>query len=213
MKTFTCWLESHNNLTPEIILGWKVHFDQSRCPYGIVDERNLKVIDTNLIRQALVGLTAIGIGKRIRIPIVISYLEQGSQITGIANAGKRGDQEPTDSPRVVIRRPINAEGKEILDILPHEIGHVLFSTLDAKAQKYIAELAKSHDYLSTYGDPNTRFIHGDKRHWESGNEWFSDVVSKLVNGELEGDPIRYELMSIIAGHGSPHAGVDYKYLF
>lgn len=219
--SFRTWLENIDS-RPEIVLGWQVHIDNSACSdcsmpkYGeplmgeIGPVPNIEQ-DHQLIRKALAGIQSIGIGKRIKVPINIHYVEDGSEVIGATFIGKREEGESTKRPSILIKRPIHADGKELLHVIPHEIGHVIFSTLHVEDQIHIRELAMSHPHLSDYGNPKATFVHGDSKHWHTGNEWFADVVAKLAQGKLQGEPIRAELLKLISGHGTPHAGIDYKY--
>lgn len=218
---FRTWLEGFDS-KPEVIFGWQVYIDHSACSAcnmpkyadpkaGEISEVPGIEKDNHIIRKALAGLQSIGIGKRIKIPITIHYTEEGNEILAASFAGKREEGERTERPAIYIKRPVGANGEDLLHVIPHEVGHVIFGTLDAEDQVRIRELAMSHPHLSDYGNPQARFVYGDPRHWRSGNEWFADVVAKLAQGKLQGEPIRSELVLLIAGHGTPHAGVDYKY--
>jgi hypothetical protein len=168
--------------------------------------------DEQIIANAIAGLMSIGIGKRIRVPLVIKYVEDGNEITARAYEGRREEGERTETPEITVTRPKNANPQEMLHVIPHEVGHAVFSTLNRDDQLRIRQLAADHPDLSDYGNPERTDVgSSDVRHWRSGNEWFADIIAFMSRGGLQGELIRNEIVEMIARHGTPHAGINYKY--
>lgn len=197
MMNFSKWLETFK---PEIILGWQVYIDNSACSscsmpkYGDPQKGEINPVpniakDEQLIRKALAGLQSIGV--HAKIPVRIYYAEDGDEIIAASYSGER-----LEKPSVYIKRPVRANSQELLHVIPHEMARVMFNTLPKKNQIRVRELAMSHPHLSE--QPQAKFVHGDKKHWRNGNEWFADVITKMSQGKLQGEPIRSELMSLIA---------------
>lgn len=198
---FKLWLEE-SNANPETILGWKVYFDYSACSsctmpkyadpqIGEISETPSIKEDYNIIRKILLGLKNIGINKQDKIPITIHYTEEGNEI--FSSSFK-------DKPAVYVKRPIKANKEKLLQAIPYEIGHLVFNMLHPEDKIYVRELSISYPHLNN----NYEFTQDDSKQWENGNEWFANVIAKLAQGKLQGEPIRNELILLVGGKNINH---------
>lgn len=176
----------NSNQKPININGWNVYFSG--------DSEDLKSKAIKDIDIATKRLIAIGISKTIKVPIII-YIkneldkQNGLEYLGKASAGKyrrlpgqieMNKGNTTHSIKLYISK--NVSDKEIIRTFIHEVGHIIYSSLDKNDQTEIMNMANKIKSPTEYGNVDFKYDKNSKPEYNhtSGNEWFAEMLAEVI---------------------------------
>ena len=117
-------------------------------------------------------LTSFGLRRYHRVPIMFFYQSWG-QPSGFGNVKAMGLAHPDH-----VRIFGNVDEKNMISVLAHELGHIVFSRLSGEEQAKVLNLAKTITPANNYG--RLDFVYPGltqaTQNHTSGNEWFATAI-------------------------------------
>jgi len=128
------------------------------------------------VQSVVISLMNLGIRSSHKVPIIFSYQSWGEK-SGYGD-GMAAGQSWGDHVRILGDYDLSS----MMNILAHELGHIVYSRLSYQQQKQIEELANTGGvYPNDYGRPNYVYsgLNKPTQNHISGNEWFATMVEWL----------------------------------